>query len=203
MIATLTGKIDSVSGESCVINVNGVGYLVMMPLSALETLSHKTELVTIFTHYYLREDFVGLYGFLNQQEKSVFEKIINVSGVGPKLALGILGYMSSQDFSNAIARGEHQLLTKIPGIGLKTAQRLVLELKGKLSQIIGISDAENNSSQVSLADSNQLSDAVDALMALGYPVKEATRLVDNLVNENGNLTTPEIVRKALKKSDRK
>ena len=200
MIATLTGKVESVGGESCILEVNGVGYLISMPLSALEVLSHTTEPVKIYTHFHIREDGANLYGFLTVADKTTFEKIIGVSGIGPKTALAILGTLSGDRFREAIENEDHRALTGVSGVGLKTAQRLILELKGKLSKVFsgdnaGIKSLSNYHSSVA--------DAIDALVTLGYPVKEASAAAGAIVSSEQNLTTPEIVRKALKSLGRK
>lgn len=200
MIATLTGKIVDVGGESCIIDVNGVGYRVLMPLPALETLSRATEPVKIYTHFHLREDGAGLFGFLNPEDKGVFEKIIGVSGIGPKTALAILSNLSGDSFREAVENEDYRVLTAISGVGVKTAQRLVLELKGKLGRIAGggTGDLKSTHRYISV-----IGDAVDALVALGYPQKEAAAAVDSVSKQDSGLTTPEIVRLALRGLGRK
>jgi Holliday junction DNA helicase RuvA len=200
MIATLTGTITGLSGESCVILVGGVGYQVFMPLTALEALSHTQEPVTLFTHFHLREDGASLFGFLTLSDKAIFEKIIGVSGIGPKTALAILGTFSGERFRDAIQNEDYRALTGVSGVGLKTAQRLVLELKGKLTKIApsGESKLQNYSQYQDV-----MTDAVDALVALGYSAKEASTAAENILTEDPNLSTPEIVRKALKNLNRK
>lgn len=200
MIATLTGKVQSVSGESCVIDVNGVGYQVFMPLPALETLSRTGETVQVFTHFHLREDGAALFGFLTPEDKAVFEKIIGVSGIGPKTALAVLGTLSGGRFAEAIHQEDHRTLTSVSGIGLKTAQRMILELKGKLARVVGAGDA---AVKTPVGLSSSFGDAVDALVSLGYPQKEAVAAVETLNIEEPGLTTPELVRRALKNLGRK
>lgn len=199
MIASLTGKVDTVSGESCILDVGGVGFQVHMPLSALETLSRATEPVKIYTHFHLREDGASLYGFLNPADKAIFEKIINVSGVGPKTALAILGSFSGERFREAIQSEDHRILTSVSGVGLKTAQRLILELKGKLGNVTATGENGSRSGNMQ----NSLGDAVDALVALGYQTREANMAVEAIYGGDSQLTTPEIVRRALKELARK
>ncbi|MGE5583342.1 MAG: Holliday junction branch migration protein RuvA [Bacillota bacterium] len=202
MIATLTGKVVGVSGESCIIDVNGVGYQVFMALSALETLSHAAEPVKIYTHFHLREDGASLYGFLAAADKTIFEKIIGVSGIGPKTALAILGALSGDRFREAVESEDHRVLTAVPGIGLKTAQRLILELKGKLPGSISGGTGEPGW-RAQTGGYGPGGDAVDALVSLGYPQREAVSVVQTLLGETKNLTTPELVRLALKNLGRK
>jgi Holliday junction DNA helicase RuvA len=200
MIVTLTGLVAGVSGESCIIEVGGVGYRVFMPLSALETLSHAATPVKIFTHFHLREDGASLYGFLTTADKNIFEKIIGVSGIGPKTALAILGNLPGERFREAIQNEDQRILTSLPGVGLKTAQRLILELKGKLGGSIG-SGESNSKSPVGVYSPG--GDAVDALVSLGYPQREAVSAVEALLVANKILTSPELVRLALKNLGRK
>lgn len=195
MIALLTGKVVSVGGDSCILDVNGVGFQVFMPLAALETLSRATETVQVYTHFQLREDGVSLYGFLSPSEKSLFEKIIGVAGVGPKTALAILGTLSAVQFQEAIRSEDYRRLTGVSGVGMKTAQRLVLELKGKLGKIADSPDADDSKMVMGPSIAR---DAADALDTLGYPVKEATAAVESVLAAEPGLTTPEVVRRALK-----
>ncbi len=197
MIATLTGKVERVSGESCILEVNGVGYLVQMSLPSLEKLSRVTELIKLYTYFQMREDGVSLFGFLSPDEQSVFQKIISVSGVGPKIGLAVLGRFTPDELRAIIQREDHQTLTSVSGVGLKTAQRLVLELKGKLGNI-----SNSETSSFDPVNSNT-SDAIDALIALGYPNKEAQQIVESIASSGERLTTPELVRKALQHLGRK
>jgi len=192
MIATLMGKVERVSGESCIVEVNGVGYLVYMSLPSLEIVSREIDMVKIYTHFQMREDGVTLFGFLSPEEQTVFQKIISVSGVGPKTGLAILGRFSADELRAAIQREDHHVLTSVSGVGLKTAQRLVLELKGKLGSIT----LNGENVKVNLVNSSS-SDAIDALIALGYPNKEAQQAVESIIALDQKLTTPELVRKAL------
>ncbi|HEY8462538.1 MAG TPA: Holliday junction branch migration protein RuvA [Bacillota bacterium] len=191
MIAVLTGKVDSVSGESCILDVNGVGYRVLMPLPALEALSHEHGVVKVYTHFHLREDGAFLFGFLNPEDKAIFEKIISVSGIGPKTGLAILGTLGATKFLEAVEQEDHRALTSVSGIGLKTAQRIILELKGKLVSISAKAKVSN------AAANSAFTDAVDALVTLGYSQKEAVAVVSTIVATEPDLTTPEMVRRAL------
>jgi Holliday junction DNA helicase RuvA len=200
MIATLTGNVVEVGGESCIIDVNGVGYRVFMPVPILETLSRTTEPVKIYIHFHLREDSASLFGFLSSEDKGIFEKIIGVTGIGPKTALAILSGLSGDSFRESIENEDHRALTTISGVGLKTAQRLVLELKGKLGPINKSGTGDLN---LTSRYRNVIEDAVDALVALGYPQKEAVTAVDAVYKQDSGLTTPEMVRLALRNLGRK
>lgn len=203
MIVTLTGKIDSIATDSCVIEVQGIGYKVYLPATYLEQLREfETEPVKLYIHYYLREDGVSLYGFLLPEDKAIFEQIISVSGVGPKTAQALVGMLSGAGFQAAIVNEDHGALTSVPGVGLKTAQRLILELKGKLSKTYIPAAAGGTVPGLSRGRS-EVRDAVDALVALGYSDKEASEAVEGVYRENQSLTTQELVRITLKMMVRK
>ncbi|HYH03345.1 MAG TPA: Holliday junction branch migration protein RuvA, partial [Bacillota bacterium] len=145
----------------------------------------------------LREDGASLFGFLTPEDKAIFEKVISVSGIGPKTGLAILGSLGAEKFLDAVHNEDHRVLTGVSGVGLKTAQRIILELKGKLVSVSGkekTGDTTRNSA---------FSDTVDALVTLGYPQKEAVAVVEEIVAAERNLTTPEMVRRALKNLGRK
>ena len=151
------------------------------------------------THFHLREDGASLFGFLALDDKVTFEKIIAVSGIGPKTALAILGALNGERFKEAIAAEDHRILTGVSGVGLKTAQRLILELKGKLASS-GLGDSGSRGGG---RVQSSLGDAVDALVSLGYPQREALIAADQVYAADKELTTPEIVRQALKNLGRK
>jgi len=171
MIVGLQGRLMAVGANYAVINVNGISFQVFMPSSALGNLGGRGDDVELFTHLHLREDNVALFGFASPPDLELFETLITVTGVGPKLALAMLSAASAADLAPAIATGNTALLTGVPGIGRKTAERLVLELKGKLAE--GLAAAPEG-----LAPEN--ADVLAALTALGYSVREAGRAVASL-----------------------
>ena len=172
MIASLQGIIDTVSQESMILNVNGVGFKVGVPTSVLSELGVVGREVKLYTHLHVREDDMSLYGFGSIDELRLFETLITVSGLGPKTAMGMLSAMSADQVAMAIATGSVEILTTIPGIGKKTAQRLILELKDKVGGVL-ISAPAGKAAQ-------ENADAVTALVSLGYSVVEATRAVGTL-----------------------
>ena len=172
MIAGLHGKLQALGGDGAVINVGGIAFQVHMPTSTLSTLGAIGEEVNLHTHLHLREDNATLYGFGTAEELGLFQTLIGVSGLGPKLALAMLSAMSVEKLTMAIATGGADLLTQIPGIGKKMANRLILELKGKLAAgWLGAPAAE-------LAEEN--TDVLAALTSLGYSISEATKAVASL-----------------------
>jgi len=172
MIAGLRGKLEAVGTDWVIINVGGVSFQVYAPTSTLSTLGNIGEEVKLHTHLHLREDNAALYGFASADELGLFQILIGVSGLGPKLALAMLSGMSVEKLTMAIVTGSADLLTMIPGIGKKMAHRLILELKEK----IGAGFITTPAAQ--LAQEN--TDVMAALTSLGYSVSEASRAVATL-----------------------
>ena len=172
MISSLHGKVESRGGDSAVINVNGVGFQVFMPTSTLSAIGAVGKEAHLYTHLHLREDNVALFGFASPEELALFQLLIGVSGLGPRLALAMLSGMSVEHLVTAIATGSVDLLTVIPGIGKKVASRIVMELKEK----IGAGWIATTTPR--LAHENV--DVLAALTALGYSAAEAARAVATL-----------------------
>jgi len=187
MIAGLKGTLQALGSEWAIVNVGGIGFQVYMPTSTLSTLGATGEEVELHTHLYLREDNATLYGFATAEELGLFQTLIGVSGLGPKLALSMLSAMSVEKLAMAIATGSANLLAEIPGIGKKTANRLILELKEKIGAGWLAAPAE-------LAEEN--ADVLTALTSLGYSVREATRAVATLPPDQ-KLTLEEKIKLAL------
>jgi len=172
MIASLHGTLELLSSDWAIVNVGGIGFQVYMPTSTLSTIGPVGQKVQVYTHFHLREDSAVLYGFGSSEELWLFQTLIGVSGLGPRLALAMLSAMSVEQLTMAIATGSTDLLTVIPGIGRKVADRLVLELKEK----IGAGWVKTPAAQ--LAQEN--TDVLAALTSLGYSVAEATKAVASL-----------------------
>jgi holliday junction DNA helicase RuvA len=172
MIASLQGIIDAIGTDSMIVNVNGVGFKVSVPTSVLSDLGMIGRDVKLYTHLHVREDEMSLYGFGSLDELRLFETLITVSGLGPKTALGMLSAMTADQIAMAIASGSTEILTTIPGIGKKTADRLVLELKDKVGGVM-ISTPAGKAAQ-------ENADVVTALVSLGYSMTEATHAVATL-----------------------
>ena len=172
MIASLHGTLESLGSEWAIINVGGVGFQINMPTSTLSSLGTIGKEVTLYTHLHVREDFIALYGFGSAAELGFFQTLISVSGLGPRLALAMLSAMNVENLTMAIATASTDLLTRIPGIGKKMAERLVLELKEKIGA------GWISAPPAGLAQEN--TDVLAALIALGYSVSEASRAVASL-----------------------
>ena len=171
MIGRLTGTLAEKSPPQLLIDVNGVGYEVDVPMSSFYNLPGLGERVTLLTHFVVREDAQILFGFLTHEERQTFRQLIRITGVGPRMALSLLSGLSVGELAQAVARQETARLVKVPGIGKKTAERLLLELKGKLADAI--------SAPASIADDAQ-ADILQALIALGYSDREAAAALKNL-----------------------
>lgn len=168
MIAFLNGRLAAVSSDTAYIDVNGVGYAVGMSAQALSKLPEKGSQVSVFTYLQVRDDGVALFGFLSQQEKSLFLRLIGVSGVGPKVALAALSVFSPSELAAAIAAQDASLVARIPGVGKKTASRIILELKGSLDDAMPgqISVFEDRSAE-------RMAGAREALLSMGFTSAEA------------------------------
>ncbi len=171
MIGRLSGTLAEKTPPQLLLDVQGVGYEVDVPMSSFYNLPALGERVTLLTHLVVREDAHQLFGFLTAAERSTFRLLIRIAGIGPRTALSILSGLSVQDLADAVSRQEGGLLQKVPGIGKKTAERLLLELKGKLGADLG--------APVSLTTDAQ-ADIVQALIALGYNEREAAAALKGL-----------------------
>jgi len=193
MIAQLEGKLIEKSPSSVVISAGGVGYLVSVPLTTFDKLPATGEQASLFTYLHVREDVLQLYGFSSREERATFEKMISVSGVGPRLALTILSGLSVEQLIAAVETSQTAHLNRIPGVGKKTAERIILELKGKLGEMAALAE-------ISLpgALEPQGQEAVAALVSLGFSRTRAENAVFKVLeSQSEGLETTELVRRAL------
>ena len=178
MIAQVRGRLLRKEPQEAVVDVGGVGYRVAIPLSTFYRIGEPGDEVTLLTHTHVREDALALFGFLTGAEQALFERLIAVSGVGPRLALSILSGIEAPDLVAALRSSDVVRLTRIPGVGKKTAERLVLELKDKVQ---GLTAAAEPAPAAPAATSKE--DLVSALVHLGYSRPEAERGVDRALKE--------------------
>ena len=176
MIGRLTGTLAGKSPPQLLIDVNGVGYEVDVPMSSFYNLPGLGERVTLLTHFVVREDAQVLFGFLTAEERATFRLLVKISGVGPRTALSILSGLSVGELAQAISLQESGRLIKVPGIGKKTAERLLLELKGKLGADLAIPASVASDAQA---------DILQALVALGYSDREAALALKSLPADIG------------------
>ena len=194
MYAHIRGILTEKNIDNVVVEAGGVGYELVTSASTLANCPQAGEEVKLFTYLSVREDAMELFGFYTREEKRMFLRLIGVSGIGPKTALGVLSALSVRDLSIALVTGDAQALARAPGIGKKTAQRLVLELKDKVENE-DLTGANGTQPVRNIASAGE-AEAIEALMALGYPASEAAKAVSSV---QGQATqTDEILRLALK-----
>lgn len=197
MIGCLTGTVRALEAPMVLLDVQGVGYEIDTPLSTFCQLK-QGQIVTIWTHMVVREDAQLLYGFLDTSDKSLFRILLKVNGVGPKMALGILSGMSSAMLVQAIDMQDITTLTRIPGVGKKTAERLVIELRDRLKALHSSGDSAGslNASQIQLTANSPVAEAEAALVSLGYKPLEAQKAVGAFKEQYTE--TADLIRAALK-----
>lgn len=194
MIAYIKGNIEIKAKEYIIIEVNGIGYKIFMSSSAINELE-QGKTAKIYTYLKVKEDDVSLYGFLNNEELVTFELLIGVGGIGAKSAITILSNITPSKFALAVITNNVNALKKLPGIGPKTAQRIILELKDKMKTQEAIED-EESPLEVAISLDNKANDAIEALCVLGY----ARRDIENVITkiDTSNLTVEDIIKQGLK-----
>jgi Holliday junction DNA helicase RuvA len=199
MIGYLKGRLAAKNPPGLLIDVNGVGYELEAPMSTFYGLPGTGEPVALFTHMVVREDAHALFGFGTEGERRLFRSLLKISGIGPKIALGILSGASVEDFLRTIEAEDIAMLTRIPGIGRKTAERVIIEMRDSVKKL-STAFPGTEAAPAFAAPSSPQSEAFGALLALGYKPPEATRLL-KAVDEPG-LSTTELIRNALKAAAR-
>jgi len=193
MIGRLSGKILEKNPPEILLEVGGIGYEILCPMSSFYEMGNESS-VSLHTHFHVKEDAQTLYGFISKDEKTLFRELIRVNGVGPKVALAILSHLNAASLMNAVANEDDALLAKTPGIGKKTAQKLIVELKDRLAKLeLSSSNNQTITSSVSINPNTQK--ALSALQALGFKVKEAEKML-SAINDD-SLSTEELIRQAL------
>ena len=196
MIGRISGILLEKQAPDLLIDVQGVAYEVQAPMSTIYQLSEIGQNVTLHTHFVVREDAQLLYGFANQRERSLFRTLIKVNGVGPKLALTILSGIESDEFVRCVRDNDTATLVRLPGVGKKTAERLLVEMRDRLKDwhVDGASVAEG---AALLPGANDvIAEAESALVALGYKPQEAAKAISSVSDENA--TSEQLIRNALK-----
>lgn len=194
MIGRLQGKLLAKQPPLLLVDVQGVGYEVEAPMSTFYVLPELGEQVVLLTHLAVREDAHTLYGFATDNERRMFRALIKVNGVGAKLALTILSGMSADEFTLCVQAGDAAALTRLPGVGKKTAERLIVEMRDTLKDWHGVT-AQTISAGGVATPTDAVADAVSALLALGYKPPEASRMVRSV--DTAGLASEEIIRRAL------
>jgi Holliday junction DNA helicase RuvA len=196
MITFLEGILVEKTPTRVVLNVGGVGYEVFVPLSSFDRLGAEQQTCRLLTYDYIREDQHSLFGFVNEAERKLFVLLMSVSGIGPKLALSALSSLTVREITGAIAGGDIKRLSGVTGIGRKIAERMVVELRDKLSAVEGLSAVAPTGAD--LGGDHRVRDAVLALISLGYKQAEAQKMVATVIGSGKpDLAVEDIVRKAL------
>jgi Holliday junction DNA helicase RuvA len=194
MIGHLKGQIISKNPPEILLEVSGIGYELLCPMSTFYELGNLDDEILLFTHLSIKEDAHTLFGFISKDEKNIFRELIRVNGVGPKVALAILSHLAVPSLIECIANEDSDLLAKTPGIGKKTALKLIVELQDRLSKVeLTSSSISNNAIQKSSNPNTQ--QAIEALQSLGFKTKEANNMVSKI--EDKDLSTEQLIRQAL------
>ncbi len=188
MIGYLTGKIISSKPTHILLDVNGVGYSINITINTFEKISQRED-VKLYIHTNVKEDSISLYGFYEEYEKEMFELLISISGIGPKLALSLLSGIEAGELKEAISTGDLTRIVATPGIGRKTAERLILELKGKVSAI-------SETAELS-PDQGVKKEAISALTTLGYNFTTSEQTVRKIISASPEITLEELIKKSL------
>lgn len=195
MYAYIKGTLEEKSTDSIVVETAGIGYKIYVSEHTMAKLGEIGEKVKIYTHYHVREDNISLYGFMSNEELKMFELLLQVSGIGAKTAIAMLSNITPSKFALAIISNDLKTLTKIPGIGNKSAQRMVLELKDKLKTQTAIEDDEEETTPND--NSESINEAGQALQILGYNKSEISKVFDKF--DIHNLSTEDLIKEALKR----
>jgi len=197
MIAHLNGILLSKSPQSVVVDTAGVGYHIFIPLSTFYQLPDEAETVSLHIYTHVREDMLQLFGFRTVTEKEIFLLLISVSGIGPKLALNILSGIEIAELLSAIVSADSERISAIPGVGKKTSQRITLELKEKVSNIVEGIDVLPQE-RVQIRNKEIFDDALSALINLGYPSKPAKIALENVLRNDNEINLDTLLKEALR-----
>lgn len=194
MFAYIKGSLETKSNGYIVIDINGLGYKVFMSQNNIDTIGELHDIIKVFTYVKVREDDISIYGFKTQEQLKMFELLISVSGVGAKSALIMLSCIEPSDFAIAVISNDIKVLTQVPGIGNKSAQRIILELKDKLKEE-QLEEKIKNSSKKTKDNSENINEAISGLMVLGYSKKDIEKAFEHL--DINNLSIEDLIKKGL------
>jgi Holliday junction DNA helicase RuvA len=204
MISYIKGVLAKVWEDGIILEANNIGYEIKMPLSSLEDLPRIGETIKIYTYMHVREDAIGLFGFLAEDDLTMFKLLITVSGIGPKGALGILSAITPDDLRFAVLSEDAKTIAKAPGIGNKTASKMIIELKDKIKledafeqKLLNQINKQENVTSTGSFITNIRNEAIQALVVLGYSKTDAAKVVRN-IDITENMTSEDILKKSLK-----
>lgn len=197
MIAHLSGILFNKNPQSVIVDTAGVGYQIFIPLSTFYQLPDEMEKVSLYVYTHVREDMLQLFGFQTVTEKEIFLLLISVSGIGPKLALNILSGIGLEDFLSAIINADSERIAAVPGVGKKTSQRITLELKEKVSDLLKGIDVQPIE-KVQIRNKEVYDDALSALINLGYPGRSAKNAIENVLRNDSEINLDTLLKEALR-----
>jgi len=197
MISTITGILKSKSPTEAIVDVNDIGFSVNIPLSTYEKLGDAGTRVSLFVHLYVREDVIQLFGFISEEERSLFRMLISVTGIGPKIAQSILSGISIEELKSHVLNKNIEALTSIPGVGRKTAERIILELRDKIAKIPMGGEPILGDTELQVAKRNE---ALQALISLGYNQQIAEKAIRLVLKEckTSEISIEELIKRALR-----
>lgn len=195
MLAYIKGTLEMKLTDYVVIDAGGLGYKVYMSTTGMEKLGNIGDKVKVYTYYRVREDDISIFGFNTNEELRMFELLISVSGVGAKTALTMIAVSDPSEFAIAVVSDDVSYLTRIPGIGAKSAQRIILELKDKMKKENAISQIKDTKVKAAVVDNNKVEEAISALQVLGYNKKEIEKAFMKI--DKKDLSTEELIKKGL------
>jgi Holliday junction DNA helicase RuvA len=200
MIALIRGVLLEVAPNFVILETHGVGYKIFIPSNLVPHLPQINQELVLYTSLVIRENSQALYGFSTSKERDFFETLMDISGIGPKLALSVISTISAQQLHAAILKNDIRTITKIPGIGKKTAERLIIELRDKIAQFVGASHPGDYAIQLPIDPKNQtMRDAVSALINLGYTQMAAQKAIKSCIEDSAekDLDLPQLITQAL------
>lgn len=195
MLAYVKGSLEMKFNNYVVIDVGGLGYKIFMSEKAIEEVGNIGDIVKVHTHYHVREDDISIYGFLSNEELKMFELLLGVSGIGAKSAITMLSNITPSSFALAVITNDTSKLVKIPGVGAKSAARIILELKDKIKTIEAKEDKADSTIKEAIIDDDKAQEAISALQVLGYNKKEIEKVFEKM--DTGNLSLEDMIRKGL------
>jgi len=197
MYAYIKGTFESARGENIIVENNGIGYKIYMPLLLQGRIGHIGDTVCVYTYHYVREDMIALYGFPELEDQDMFELLLTVSGIGPKIAISVVEILRPSELAMAVLSGDVKKLCSVKGLGKKSAERIVLELKDKLKgfEMGEVEKQEEMASSISASGKSEVEDCISALVVLGYPASEASKAAFK-VYEDGK-SVEKMIREAL------
>ena len=198
MYAYIKGKFVSVRGEDIIVENNGIGYKIYMPLLLQGRIGHVGDQVCVYTYYYVREDMIALYGFPEPEDQDMFELLLTVSGIGPKTAITVVETLRPSELAMAVLQGDIKKISSVRGLGKKSAERIILELKDKLKgfDVSSVEQSDGFDAVIPEAGQSELEDCISALVVLGYPASEAGKAARAVYHEG--VSVEEMIRSALR-----